>query len=127
MRVALEPLGQGREVWRNVRHSLSGEAAERALIAAMAGPVLRRRALIAGVGAELRIGAEDRLELGGDRRVISARESGRGKGWRRRGGEQLDDERERDEKRGQARAPRILPRGSPVTGFSAAPVHGDIL
>jgi len=72
----------------------------------MAGPVLRRRALIAGVGAELRISAEDRLELGGDRRVISARESGRGKGWRRRGGEQLDDERERDEKCGERRSER---------------------
>ncbi len=71
----------------------------------MAGPVLPRRALIVGMGAELRRVAEKRLELGGDRRVIGAGESGRGHRRRRRRGEKLNDEGKRDEQRGPGRAP----------------------
>jgi hypothetical protein len=58
----------------------------------MAGPMLRRRTLIAGMGAELRRVAEERLEPGGDRRVIGAGESGRDHRGLRSGGEKLNDE-----------------------------------
>ncbi len=98
MRLAIDAAGQDRQVWRDKRHSLSGEAAERALIAAMAGPVLRWRALIVNMGAKLGGVAKERLELGCDRRVIGAGESRRGHRRRRRSGEKLNDERERDEK-----------------------------
>ena len=106
MRIAGEPLRQGREVWRDKRHGLRGEAAERTLIAATtARRVLAGGFVIVDVGAELRRVAEDRLELGGDRRVISASESRRGERRRGRGCEQLNDERESDDKCGQGRAP----------------------
>ena len=102
MRLALEPAGQGRQVWRDKGHRLGGEAAERALIAAMAGRrVLGRRFVVVDLDAELGGIAKERLKLGGDRRVIGAGESGRSKGRRRRGGEKLNDERKRDEKCGQ--------------------------
>ena len=97
MRVAVEPLRQRRQIRWHERDGLSGEAAERTLIAAMAVPVLRRRALIVGMDAELRCVAKQRLELGGDRSVIGAGESGRGQSRRRRGGEKLNDQRKRDE------------------------------
>ena len=103
MRVAGEPLRQRRQVWRDIRHGLSGEAAEGTLIAAMAMAgrrVLAGRAVIIDVGAQLRCIAEDRLELGRDRRVIGAGECGRSERRRRGGGEQLDDEREHDEESG---------------------------
>ena len=103
MRVAGEPLRQRRQVWRDIRHGLSGEAAEGTLIAAMAMAgrrVLAGRAVIIDVGAQLRRIAEDRLELGHDRRVIGAGECGRSERGRRGGGEQLDDEREHDEESG---------------------------
>jgi hypothetical protein len=92
VRVAIEALRQRRQVWRDIRHGLRGAAAEETLIAAMAGSVLRRRTRIVGMGAELCRVAEDRLELGSDRRIASASESGRGKRRRRRGGEKLNDE-----------------------------------
>ena len=98
MRFALKPTGQGRQVWRDKRHSLSGEAAERTLVAAMAGTgVLDRRFVVVDLDAELGGVAKQRLELGGDRRVIGAGESGRGKSRRRRGGEKLNDQRKRDD------------------------------
>lgn len=84
MRVAFAPLGQSRQVGRNIgRGGLSGEAAERTLIAAMAGRrVLAGGALIVDSDAKLRRVAKNRL--GGDRGVIGAGESGRGKRGRRR-------------------------------------------
>jgi hypothetical protein len=100
VRVAVEPLRQRRQVRWDKRHRLSGEAAERTLIATMAGPVLRRRALIVGMDAELRRAAKQRLEFRCDRCVIGSGESGRGQSRRRRGGEKLNDERKRDQERG---------------------------
>lgn len=105
VRVAFKPLRQRRQVWRDERHGLNGEAAERTLIAAMAGRVvLGGRFVVVDLDAELGGVAEERLELRGDRRVIGAGESGRGKRRRRRGGEKLNDKRKRDEERGQRRA-----------------------
>ena len=115
MRVAVEPLGQSRQVGRNIgRGGLSREAAERTLIAARAGAVLAGSAPIVGVGAELSRVAEQRFKLGGDRGVIGAGESGRSDRGRRRGGEKLNEERERDQERGQGRASlaRAAPRAS---------------
>jgi hypothetical protein len=106
MRVGVERLRQGRRVGRDKRHGLSGEAAERTLIATMAGSVLRRRALIVGMGAQLRCVAKQRLELGGDRSVVGAGESGRGQSRRRRGREKLNDQRKRDEDCGKRESER---------------------
>ena len=107
MRVAVEPFRQDRQVGRHKGHGLQGAAAERALVAAIAArPMLARRAVVVDVGAELGIIAEQRLELGGDRRFIGAGEGGRRKRGRRRDGEKLDEERERDDERGQRRTPR---------------------
>jgi hypothetical protein len=112
--VGVEPLRQGRQVWGDKGYGLRGEAAERTLIAAMAGRcVLRLGFIVVDLDAELGRVAKDRLELGGDRRVIGAREGRRGKPRRRRSGEKLDDERERDEERGQSRA-----------GLTRAPLRG---
>jgi hypothetical protein len=105
MRFAFESTGQRRQVWRDKRYRLGGEAAERTLIAAMAG-VLCGRFVVVDVNAQFRCVTKERLELGGDRRVIGAGESGRGQSRRRRGGEQLNDERQHDENGGQARAER---------------------
>ena len=78
MRVAVETFRQRRNVGGYESHGLSGEAAERTLIAAMAERrMLAGRAVIVDVRAELRRVAEDRLELGGDRCVIGAGEGGR--------------------------------------------------
>ncbi len=63
MRFAIGPAEQDRQDWRNKRHCVGGAAAEKTLIATMAGPVLRRRAVIVDVDAELRGVAEDRLEF----------------------------------------------------------------
>ncbi len=94
MRVALEPFRQDRQVGRHKGHGLQGAAAERALVAAIAArPMLARRAVVVDVGAELGIVAEQRLELGGDRRFIGAGEGGRRERGRRRDGEKLDEER----------------------------------
>ena len=78
MRVAREPLGQNRSVGGGKCHGLGGEAAERALIAAMAEWRVPRWSFVAvDLDAELRSVAEHRLELCGNRRVIGAGESGR--------------------------------------------------
>jgi hypothetical protein len=100
VRVAIEPLWQGRQVWRHKRHSLSGETAERTLIAAMARRVVvGGRFVVVDLDAELGGVAKEGLKLGRDRRVIGASESGRSKSGRRRGGEKLNDERKRDDER----------------------------
>jgi hypothetical protein len=107
MRRAFKPAGQGRQVWRDKGHGLSGEAAERALIAAMAGRrVLGRSFVVVDLDAELGGVAKERLKLGGDRRVIGAGESGRRHRRRRCGGEKLNDERKGDEKGAQPRPER---------------------
>jgi hypothetical protein len=64
----------------------------------MAGRVvLGGRFVVVDLDAELGGIAKERLELGGDRRVIGAGESGRHcRGGR--GGEKLNDERKRDDK-----------------------------
>jgi hypothetical protein len=102
VRVRREPLRQGGQLRRNKRYGLRGEAAERALIAAMAGRrVLGRSLVVVDLDAELGGIAKERLKLGGDRRVIGAGESGRGHRRRCRSGEKLNDKRKRDEKRRQ--------------------------
>jgi hypothetical protein len=114
MRVAFEPIRQGRSVGRDKRHSLSGETAERTLIAAMAGRrVLGRSFVVVDLYAELGGVAKERLKLGGDGRVIGASKGGRGHRGRRRGGEKLNDERERDNEGGQRRASRRSIAASP--------------
>src|ERR1700722_4282929 len=99
--VGMELIRQGRQIWRDKGHGLGGEPAERTLIAAMAGRrMLGRGLVVADLDAKLGRVAEERLKLGRDRRVIRAGEGGRG-GRRRgrgRGGEKLNDKRERDEK-----------------------------
>ena len=121
VRVASEPLRQGGQIWRNKRYRLRGEAAERALIAAMAGRrVLGRSLVVVDLDAELGGIAKERLKLGGDRRVIGAGESGRGYRRRCRSGEKLNDKRKRDEKRGPGRAPSDrapFPRRVPSANF----------
>jgi hypothetical protein len=99
MRFACEPTGFRRQVWRDKRHSLSGKAAERTLIAAMARRVMvDGRFVVVDLDAELGGVAKERLKIGRDRRVIGASESGRGKSRRRGGGKKLNDERQRNEK-----------------------------
>jgi hypothetical protein len=102
VRLAINSARQDRQVWRDKGYSLSSEAAEWTLIAAMAGGVvLDGRFVVVDLHAELGGVAKDRLEFGGDRCIIGAGESGRGHRGRRRGGEKLNDERKRDDKRGQ--------------------------
>ena len=130
MRLAIKATRQGRQIWRDKRHGLGGEAAERALIATMAGRrVLDRSLVVVDLDAELGGVAEKRLEFGGDRRVIGAGESGRGHRRRRRGGEKLNDERERD-KEGRKRRPErgraALSAPVPKRKFSAAEAHQNI-
>jgi hypothetical protein len=121
MRVGVEPFRQGWQIWRNKRHGLGGEAAERTLIATMAGRRVLGRSFVVDLDAELRRVAEHRLKLGGDRSVIGAGEGGRRKCGRRCGGEKLNDERECDNECGQGGGPRdrqiaASPRSAP--GFS---------
>jgi hypothetical protein len=86
MRLAIDSAGQDRQVWRDKGYGLGGEAAEWALIAAMAGRrVPGWNFVVVDLDAELGGVAKERLELGGDRRVIGAGESGRGDRRRRRG------------------------------------------
>ena len=114
MRVAVETFRQRRNVGGYESHGLRGEAAERALIAAMAErAMLAGRALIVDVDAEFRRVAENRLELGSDRRVIRADKGGRSDRRRRRSGEQLKDERECNDKYGRQRAPARQPIAGP--------------
>jgi hypothetical protein len=68
--------------------------------------MLGRDLVVADLDAELGRVAEERLKLGGDRRVIGAGEGGRGDRRRRRGGEKLNDKRERDEKGRKRRSER---------------------
>ena len=97
MRVAFETFRQRRNVGGYESNGLSGEAAERTLVAAMAERrMLAGRTVIVDVRAEFRRVAEDRLELGGDRRVIRTDKGGRSDRRRRRNGEKLNDERERE-------------------------------
>ena len=107
------PVPEDRQVGRSKGHGLQSGAAERALVAAIAArPMLARRAVVVDMGAELGVIAEQRLELGGDRRFIGAGEGGRREGGRRRDGEKLDEEREattnavRGERRGRFAAER---------------------
>jgi hypothetical protein len=85
--------------------------------------------VVVDLDAELGGVAEKRLEFGGDRRVIGAGESGRGHRRRRRGGEKLNDERERD-KEGRERRPErgraALSAPVPKRKFSAAEAHQNI-
>ncbi len=107
MRFAFNATGQFRQVWRDKRHSLGGEAAKRTLIAAMAKwAMLDGRLVVVDLDAELGGVAKERLELGGDRRVIGAGESGRGHRRRRGGGEKLNDERKRNDPSRQRRPER---------------------
>ena len=66
--------------------------------------MLRRGLVAADLDAELSAVAEERLELGGDRRVIGASECGRRHPMRRGGGEKLNEKREGKEKSGNRRA-----------------------
>jgi hypothetical protein len=130
MRFAFKPTGRRRQVWRDKRHSLSGKAAERTLIAAMAGRVvLDGRFVVVDLDAELGGVAKERLELGRDRRVIGASESGRGESRRRGGGKKLNDERKRNEKGREPRPERrqaALCAPRPKRKFSAAEAHQNI-
>jgi hypothetical protein len=130
VRLAIDSAGQDRQVWRDKGHGLGGEAAQRTLIAAMAGRrVPGWNFVVVDLDAELGGVAEKRLEFGGDRRVIGAGESGRGDRRRRRGGEKLNDERERD-KEGRERRPErrraALSAPVPKRKFSAAEAHQNI-
>jgi len=101
MRVAVEPLRRGRQIRRDERDGPSGEAAEGTLIARMAGGrAFSRNFVVVDLYAELRRVAKQRLKLSGDRCLIGAGESLRGLSRRCRGGEKLNDERKRDQKRG---------------------------
>jgi hypothetical protein len=126
MRLAIKSTGQGRQVWRDKGHGLGGEAAQRTLIATMAGRrVLGRRFVVVDLDAELGGVAKERLKLGGNRRVIGAGEGGRGKRRRRRGGEKLNDKRECDNEDGEGRTPSdrpiaALPRSTPHSSVAAA-------
>ena len=108
--VAVEPLQQRWQVWGDKPYGLSGEAAERTLIAAMARRrVLGRSFIVVDLDAELRRVAEDSPEFGGDRGLITASEGALCERGRRRGGEKLNEEREGDDNRNQRRAPRDRP------------------
>jgi hypothetical protein len=77
MRFAFKPTGRRRQVWGHKHHGLSCEPAKRALIAAMAGwVVVDGRFVVVDLDAELGGVAKKRLELGGDRRVISPAKAG---------------------------------------------------
>jgi hypothetical protein len=130
VRLAIKATGQGGQVRRDKRYGLRGKAAERALIVAMAGRrVLNRSLVVVDLDAELGGIAKERLKLGSNRRVVGAGESGRGHRGRRRGGEKLNDERERDKKRGPGRAPldrAPSPSPRPKRKFPAAEAHQNI-
>jgi hypothetical protein len=105
--MAFKPTVRRRQVWRDKRHSLSGEAAERTLIAAMAGrAMLGGRFVVADLDAELSRVAEERFEFGCDCRVIGAGEGGCGDRRWRGGGEKLNNERKRNDKSRQLRPKR---------------------
>ena len=92
--------------------------------------MLGRSLVVVDLGAELRSVAKDRLELGGDRRVVGASEDGRSKRRRCRSGEKLNDKRESDDESGQGRTqtPRAKTRPThPPFLFGAPAVHNDSL
>jgi len=130
MRFAFNATGQFRQVWRDKRHSLGGEAAKRTLIAAMAKwAMLDGRLVVVDLDAELGGVAKERLKLGRDRRVIGASESGRGESRRRGGGKKLNDERKRNDKGrepGPERRRAALCALRPKRKFSAAEAHQNI-
>jgi len=127
MRVAVEPLRRRRQIRRDERDGPSEEAAKRTLIATMAGRwVFRRNFVVVSLYAKLGRIAKQRPKLGGDRCVIGAGESGRGQSRRCRGGEKLNDQRKRDQKRSQGRAERpqaALPAPSPQRKCPAPEAH----
>ena len=91
--------------------------------------VLAGRAVIIDVGAKRRRVAEERLEFGGDRRIIGAGEGGRGERRRGSSGEKLNDERERDDEGGQtanATPPRQTSPDATRRFLWAAAVHVDL-
>ena len=91
--------------------------------------VLGRTFVVVDLDAELGGVAKERLELGGDRRVVCAGESGRGHRGRRRSGKKLNDERKRDEHCGPGRAPPVRapsPAPRPKQKFPAAEAHQNI-
>ena len=99
-----EPLRNGGAVRRDKRGDLRGEPAERALIVAMAGRgERRRRALVVDLHAQKRGVSEGRLQVGGDRSRIRARDPGRGQRLVIGDGDELDNERQRDDERRQRR------------------------
>ena len=107
VRVTVQPLRRRRQIRRDERDDLSGEAAKRTLIATMARrDVIGWSFIVVDLGAELRPIAKQRLKLGRDRRVVGAGERGRGHGWRRRGGGKLNEKRESDEERRERRTER---------------------
>jgi hypothetical protein len=131
MRLAVKSTWQGRQVWRDKGNRLGGEAAQRTLIATMAGRcVLGGRFVVVDLDAELGGVAKERLKLGGDRRVIGAGEGGRGDRRRRRGGQKLNDKRERDDKGRHWRPERrqaALCAPRPKRKFPAPEAHQNTL
>jgi hypothetical protein len=127
MRLAIKSAPQGRQIRRDKRHGLSGEAAERTLIATMAGRrVLGRSLVVVDLDAELGGVAKERLKLGCDRHVIGAGEGGRGDRRRRRGGEKLNDKRKRNDKgcnRRPERRPTALSAPRPKRKCLAPEAH----
>jgi hypothetical protein len=129
VRIALDALRQRRRVGREESHGPHKRAAERALVAAMAGgPVLSGRGGIVDVRAKRSRVTEDGLQLGGDRGVVGASVRPRGGGRRGGSGEKLDEKREREDKSGQRgtklRRARLCPTDAPFP-FGAAAVHVD--
>jgi hypothetical protein len=131
MRFAFEPTGQSRQVRRDKRHGLSGEAAKRTLTAAMAeGVMLNRRLVVVDLDAELGSVAKKGLELGGDRRIIGASEGWRGESRPGCDGEQLSYERKSNGKRRQLRPERrqaALCPSLPKREYLASQAHQSIL
>ena len=128
MRVGKEPLGQSGQVRRHKGHRLGSTAAEEALIATVAGRMLRRRALVVDMNAKLGRLAEKRPQFGCDRRVVGAGEGGRRHGGRRCCGEKLNDKRERDEESGERRAsyPGAEPSPARLPSRFGAPADHDV-
>ena len=60
--------------------------------------VFGRRFVVVDLDTELRSVAKDRLELGGDRRIVGASEGGRSERGGCSSGEKLNNERKREDK-----------------------------
>ena len=92
--------------------------------------MLDGRFVVVDLDAELGGVAKERLELGGDRRIIGAGESGRGDRGRCRGGEKLNDERKRNDKGRQRRSERrraALCRAASQAQMSEPEAHQNAL